>query len=422
MMMLDRGPDRRQFVGALAAIMAAPSFALETASAAHAKVRAVVDRYVAEKIASSIVVAIGRRRGPPVFISAGQRELGAGPAAGPDTLYGLNSMTKPIVGFAVMALIEDGKLSLDTPVADIFPAFAHMRVLTGSSDSLETRPAIKPLTIRHLVTHTSGLAYDFNTKGKLNALYRADQIAVAQRIQPDGTAKGPATSAAFVEAVASLPLKFEPGSAWNYSIGFDVCVAIVERLSGMSADRFLARRLFDPLRMADTFYTVPAAKLDRLSAAYRPTKQGLELVETGATSMYRLPTRLHPGGGGLVSSARDYARFMAMLLHEGQLEGVRVLKPETARTMMSNLMEPGVIAHTTYGDSGQGAGGLSKIIAKPGGEGLGTYGWTGASNTEAWVDRANGAYFVLMTQIRQYYPNAIYEDFIGAHYADLNRT
>src|SRR6478735_4559215 len=238
-------------------------------------------------------------------------------------------MTKPIVGFAVIALIEDGKLTLDTPLASIFPAFAQMRVLTNGEDSLATRPAVKPITIRHLITHSSGLAYDFNTTGKLHELYSVDPLAVGQRVQPDGTAKGPATHEIYANAVATLPLLFEPGTDWKYSIGSDVAVAVIEKVSGVPIDRFFAERLFAPLRMADTFYTVPAAKLDRLSAAYKPTDHGLECVETAQTSYYRLATRTPPGGGGLVSSARDYARFLQMLLGEGELDGVRVLRTET---------------------------------------------------------------------------------------------
>jgi len=417
------GPDRRAFLASLATIAAAPSFAAgKQGGDSHAAIRAMIDRYVAEKKVPSVVVAVGGRQGLPAFFSAGEVEIGTGHPAGPDTLYGLNSMTKPIVGFAVMALIEDGKLTLDTPLSALFPAFGRMQVLTGGEDSLATRPAVKPITIRHLITHTAGLAYDFNTTGRLHQLYSADPLAVGQRIQPDGTVKGPATHEAYVNAVATLPLLFEPGSAWKYSIGLDVAVAVIEKVAGVPIDLFFAERLFRPLRMNDTFYTVPAAKLDRLSAAYRPSDHGLELIETGKTSFYRLRTRTPPGGGGLVSSARDYARFFKMLLHEGELDGVGVLKTATARTMMSNLMEPGVIAHSSYGDCGWGAGGRVTIDRTPVGEAPGTYGWTGASNTMAWVDRAAGAYFVFMTQIRQYYPNPIFQDFVGAHYADLRHA
>ncbi len=136
-------------------------------------------------------------------------------SSGLDTLYGLNSMTKPISAFAVMLLIEQGKLSLDTQVADIFPAFAHMKVLTDPSNSMQARPAAKPITIRHLVTHTSGLAYDFNVTGQLQKLYLADNVAMWRRIAPDGSAKGPASLTAFANAAAGLPLLFEPGSLFK---------------------------------------------------------------------------------------------------------------------------------------------------------------------------------------------------------------
>lgn len=413
--------DRRQFLAALAAIVSMPSAALAKSPAKHAAVSAMVERYVAEKRVANMVVAIGGRKGPPDYISVGQFEIGSGPKAGPDTLYGLNSMTKPISAFAIMALIEDGKLTLDTPISDVFPAFAQLRVLTDPEKSLETRPATKPMKVRHILTHSAGLAYDFNTTGALNELYRADKLGNWMRIQPGGRS-GPATLEAYAEAIASLPLMFEPGTSWKYSIGLDLAVSVAEKVAGMPYEQFIARRLLLPLGMKDSFYTVPADKLDRLTAAYRRTDSGIELVETAKTSYYGFKTVIPTGGGGLVSSASDYSRFMAMLLHEGQLDGVRVLKTDTARLMMSNLMEPGVIAPTSYGPSGHGAGGRMTTAATPIGEGPGTYGWSGSSNTQAWVDRNKGAYIVIMTQIRQWYPNPIFDDFVGAHYADLRAT
>jgi CubicO group peptidase (beta-lactamase class C family) len=419
MTQIDLAADRRQFLAALAAMVAMPSASLAASpTARHAAIRAMVERYVAEKRVANMVVAVGGRHGPPDYASAGHFQLDEGPLAGPDTLYGLNSMTKPIVGFAVMALIEDGKLGLDTPLADIFPAFAQLQVLTDTENSLATKPATRPMKVRHIVTHSAGLAYDFNTTGKLQELYRADALGNWMRVQP-GERTGPKTLADYADAVATLPLMFEPGTSWRYSIGLDLAAAVVEKVSGMPFQHFIAQRLFEPLGMRDTFYTVPADKLDRLAAAYRRTDKGIELVDTAKTSYYRLPIVMATGGGGLVSSAHDYARFMAMLLGEGRLNGVRVMKTQTARLMMSDLLEPGTAATTSYGTSGHGAGGRLTTAATPIGEGVGTYGWGGSSNTLTWVDRVNGAYIVIMTQIRQWYPNPIYDDFIGAHYADL---
>ncbi len=227
---------------------------------------------------------------------------------------------------------------------------------------------------------------------------------------------------AFAEAAASVPLLFEPGSKWTYSIGLDVAGAVVEKVSDMPFETFLDQRLFAPLGMADTGFMVPPAKLDRFATNYKYTPTGLEVIDTRQNSAFAQMPPMPAGGAGLISSARDYARFMAMLLGEGQMGRARILKPRTAQAMMSNLMEPGVLATTQTGNTGYGAGGRSAVAATPGGEGVGTYGWSGAANSVAWVDRASGIYVVLMTQIMQWFPNPIYEELGRALYGDLRRV
>lgn len=408
--MPDFAADRRAFLAALAATAAMPSAAL--AGAAYPAMRTLADRYVAEKKVANMVVAVGGRKGSPDFLSAGQLELGAGPLAGPDTLYRIHSMTKPVTGCAIMMLVEQGKLTLDTPLAAIFPGYAKMQVLTDPANGLAAAPAARPILIRHLLTHSAGLAYASTAPAPLARLY-------TETFETEG--RKPANLTAYAEAAASLPLMFEPGSKWNYSIGLDVAGAVVEKVSGVPFDTFLARRIFAPLGMADTGFSVPAADLGRFAANYRHAPAGLELIETGANSAYARKPAVPSGGGGLVSTARDYARFMAMLLGEGKLGGARILKPETARTMMSNLMEPGVLATTANGVTGYGAGGRSVVAAVPGGEAVSTFGWFGAANSFAFVDRAAGVYIVLMTQIMRWWPNPIYGDFGSALYADLGR-
>ncbi len=173
MAIIDFAADRRQFLGALGVAASMPSAALAKAAveAAHPAMQALVDRYVTGKSVANMVVAIGGRKGPPDFLSAGTLELGDGALAGPDTLYRIYSMSKPITGCAVMMLVEDGKLSLDTPLSDIFPAYAQMQVLTDPANSLASRPATKPILIRHLVTHSAGLAYGSSAPAPLARLY-----------------------------------------------------------------------------------------------------------------------------------------------------------------------------------------------------------------------------------------------------------
>lgn len=420
---LDFAANRRQFLTALTAAASIPSlaFAKSQVAGAHPAVRALIDQYVGTKSVANMVVAVGGRHGAPDFLSAGQLELDAGPAAGPDSLYRIFSMTKPITGCAVMMLIEEGKLTLDTPLAKIFPGYAQMKVLTDPGSSLAAKPAVKQILIRHIVTHSAGLAYASTAPAPLAKLYQEKGID-AGRGSPEEEAKKPQSLIAFAEAAASLPLLFEPGSKWNYSIGLDIAGAVVEKVSGVPFDAFLAQRIFAPLAMPDTGFTVPRSKLERFAAVYDHTPTGLKLLETAHNSEFDRKPLFPSGGGGLISSARDYSQFMAMLLGEGQLGRTRILKTETARLMMSNLMEPGVPATTALGETGYGVGGRSVVTAIPGGEAAGTYGWSGAANSQAFVDRVSGVYTVLMTQIRHWPTNTILADLDRALYSDLNRA
>jgi CubicO group peptidase (beta-lactamase class C family) len=409
--------DRRHLLAALGASVALPGAGFARGpQASHHAVQAMADRYVAERKVANIVVATGGASSPPDFVSSGRLALGAGPAAGPDTLYRIYSMTKPITGCAIMMLVEDGKLRLDQPLSDIFAGFRQMNVLTDPANGLATRPATKPILIRHLLTHSAGFTYSIIGDGPLQKLYAEKGIVPAQTsIAAETKERRPANLIAFAEAVAPLPLLAEPGSAWNYSIALDVAGAVVEKVSGTPFDTFLQRRIFTPLGMADTSFTVPAAKLGRLASNYSVTPQGLEPLDVPPATIYARAPAFPYGGAGLVSSARDYARFMQALLNEGALGRARILKPDTARLMMSNLLEPGV----KFGaDSGYGAGGRSTLVAVSGGEGAGTYGWSGAAGTHAFVDRSSGLYAVMMTQFMGPPNNPLVGDLTAAVYKD----
>lgn len=396
-----------------------------------AETQALFDGLVQSNKMPGIVGAFGIGDLPTQFVSAGKIADGANaPAAGPDSLWRIYSMTKPITGIAAMLLVEDGKISLDDPVSKYFPAFANMRVLTSPDTSLDSVPAKNPILIRNLLTHTAGLGYNISAKGPLLKEYERLGILPAQvNTQLEGKARTtrPATLAEFANRVASTPLIAEPGTKWVYSIGLDVMGAVIEKASGMPFDRFVQTRLLDPLGMTSTHWSVPASEVGRLSTNYVFVGDNRTPIDPGATSVYLQPPSFPYGGAGLVSSARDYDRFLHMLSNGGTLDGKQVMKPQTAALAMSNLLPAGVAFGGIGGGTGGamsakmgfGAGGSVYLEDAPnGGPSKGTYGWGGAAGTIAWVDPARKMRGTVMVQyfpaekwgLRQSIPAALARD------------
>ena len=373
--------------------LAAP-VAAQTAPAPRpllAETQALFDSYVRAGRMPGIVGAFGVGDSLTVFVEAGRIAKAAdAPAAGPDTLWRIYSMTKPITGMAVMLLVEEGRIGLDDPVSKYIPAFAHMRVLTRPDTSLDSVPAKTAITIRHLLTHTSGLGYSINAKGPLLHEYeRLGLVPLAINAAAEATMRRarPATLAAFADRVATLPLIAEPGTRWHYSVGLDVLGRVIEVASGMPFDRFLQTRFFTPLKMDSTGFTVPAKDAGRLATNYAVLGATLAPLDPGRTSVFLTPPSFPYGGAGLLSSARDYDRFLHMLQNGGTLDGVRVMKAETVRRGLSNLMPAGVDADDMPGGAqGFGAGGSVRLTDEPGGPGKGTFGWAGAAGSIGWVD------------------------------------
>lgn len=379
-----------------------PVPAAPTPAAALPATQALFDGYVRAGRMPGVVGAFGVGNGPAVFVDAGRiADDPAAPAAGPDSLWRIYSMTKPITGMAVMLLIEEGRIGLDDPVAKYIPAFARMRVLTDPANSLASRPATRPITIRHLLTHTAGLSYSITAKGPLLKEYeRLGLLPVTVNAGAEAQMRKvrPTTLAEFADRAATVPLIAEPGTKWGYSISLDVLGRVIEVASGMPFDRFLQTRFFVPLKLTSTFFTVPAGEARRLATNYTFVGANRVPLDPGATSVFLQPPSFPYGGAGLVSSARDYDRFLHMLMNGGTLDGARVLKPETVRLGMSDLLPPGV----TFGGPGTisggeatnpqgfGAGGFVYTSDKPGGLSRGAYGWGGAAGTLAWVDPAKG--------------------------------
>lgn len=382
---------------------------------------------VAEAKVPGIVIVTGIGDALPQTIAEGRIAIEPdAPRADADSLWRVYSMTKPITGIAAMILVEEGKLKLDQPISDFIPAFKEMRVLVDPAKDLTSRPAARPITVRHLLTHTAGLGYSIVTKGPLLDEYNRLGINPAQvnaLMEPGMRAARPASLEEFANRVATLPLIADPGAKWSYSIGLDVLGRVIEVAGGMPFDQFVDTRIFAPLKMRDSYWTVPQAKARILATNYMAPGIAADL---GATSVWLRPPSFPYGGAGLVMSARDYDRFLHMLLNSGTLEGARILNPETVKLAMSDLLPASVdratLAHMTA-DSGApmgfGAGGSVYLADKPGGPGKGTYGWAGAAGSIGWVDPAHKLRATMM--INSFSEQMLKREASQAIYADLNR-
>ncbi|MCM8729681.1 serine hydrolase domain-containing protein [Hephaestia sp. GCM10023244] len=394
--------------------------------------QALFDAYVRSDKMPGIVGAFGVGDLPTVFVAAGRiADVSTAPAAGPDSLWRVYSMTKPVTGMAAMILVEQGKLGLDQPISDFFPGFKNMRVLIHPDTSLESRPATQPITVRNLLTHTAGLGYSIITKGPLLKEYERLGIlpgAINAAVEAQARPTRPKTLAEFAERVATLPLIADPGTQWSYSIGLDVMGAVIEKASGMPFDTFVQTHIFDPLKMTSSYWTVPASDVERFATNYAFMGDARTPFDPAATSVYLEPPSFPYGGAGLVMSARDYDRFLHMLQDGGALDGVRIMKPETAALGMSNLLPKGVTFEGLGGGTGGtaaavpmgfGAGGSVYLADQPGGVSKGTYGWGGAAGTVAWVDPVKHARGTIMVNyfpadkwpLREEVPAALIKDF-----------
>lgn len=362
--------------------------------AAYPATAAFIEGFVDRRELAGTLAAIGKGQGALDVFGAGTQAMDSARAVDGDTIWRLYSMTKPVTGIAAMILIEDGKLKLDQPIADILPAFAKMKVQNTPDGSLtDVRDATTLITVRHLLTHTAGLGYGIVQKGPLRDAYNEQGILGGQvsRLQIPGLpASKPAPSLAeFADRLAKLPLVHEPGTQWSYSVGLDLLGRVIEVVSGQPFDLFLKTRLFDPLGMKSTGFQVAAADVGRLSTNYAPFGGALLPIDPATSSIYLDKPPIPYGGGGLVSTARDYDRFLAMLLGEGETDGVRILKPETARLAMSNLLPAGASTKNSFVEGeGFGAGGRVSLPTSPTGEGV--FGWGGAAGTIGFVDRKRG--------------------------------
>ncbi|WP_199556137.1 serine hydrolase domain-containing protein [Sandaracinobacteroides hominis] len=397
--------DRRSLLAAIAAGAASASAPAFGRGSTHPAVQALLDAYVAEGLVPGAVVGIVRPgRFQPVWIRSGKTLFEGGVPVDPETLWRVYSMTKLVTGIAVMQQVAAGKLSIDTPIADVMPEFRQMRVLVDPRKGLDSRPATKPILVRHLLTHTAGFTYAFN-QGLLEDEYKRVGLqpmssgALLQQGAPAPDLTG------YMQRLATLPLAAEPGSKWQYSISLDVAGALLERLTGKTLDRVFAEQLFEPLGMKDTGFWVSPAQQKRLAGLYLWRDSAWKmldkprLIDSAEKSDYATRPVMLAGGAGLVSSAENFARFAQLMLNEGLFEGRMLLPRGTARLAMANLMEPGVYFAETQGN---GAGGRSvlyqSIGPNPESYNVQVWGWGGAASTLFHVDPVRQQAVVLMLQ------------------------
>ncbi len=329
----------------------------------------------------------------------GVDDLATGKPPRVDTLFRIYSMTKPVTAVAMMILHDQGLWRPQDPIAKFIPAFADARVFVGLNDdgSPRTVPADHAPTVGELMTHTAGLTYG-STQEPLDKLYQARDIWSS------------ACLAEFADKIGGLPLAYQPGSKWIYSLAMDIQGAIVEALTGQGLAEFMQARIFGPLGMADTGFFAPPEEAPRLAKLYRSSTKRDGLVSLDRPPMLGdnlSPPAVPSGGGGLVSTLDDYARFAQMLLNKGELGGVRVLSPEAVALMSSNHLSEALI-HGGFGVGAQairpgfGYGYNCAVFMDPATAGLpvgrGTFQWDGAAGTWFWVDPENDLIFVGMIQ------------------------
>lgn len=369
------------------------------------RIRPVMNRHVAEKRIPGAAGLIARQGKIAYQEAFGMADVEAGRPMRMDTIHRIYSMTKPITSVALMMLFEEGKFQLNDPVAKYLPEFAKMQVAIEEKDPqtgkpvIKTVPARRPITVRDLMRHTAGLTYGVFGDTLVDREYRKARILSQLNL------------ADFVRDLAAIPLQYEPGTRWHYSVSVDVQGRLIEVLSGMPFDRFLQERIFMPLEMNDTAFVVPAGKKDRFARLYTITKEGKLAASPTCSSRQEcfdafpnaVPDFLSSmgmlsGGGGLTSTAYDYLNFCQMLLDQGVYKGKRLLGRKTVQLMSSDHLGsiPGMGPGTGFG--------LGFAVSKaPGEAGVmgspGEFNWGGAAGTKFWIDPQEQLIGIFMIQI-----------------------
>ena len=321
-----------------------------------------------------------------------------------DAIFRIASMTKPITSVAFMQLVEQGKVALTDPVAKYIPEFAKLGVFVagGGNVPFVSRPPTSPMRIVDVLRHTAGFTYSFQERSNIDAAYRKTDVESWTK----------STSQSFIDTLATIPLEFDPGTQWNYSVSTDVLGILIERISGQTLPDYFRKHIFAPLGMADTFFTVPADKAARIPQcfAYDPQTNLKLFDEAGASSLWTKGWSFNSGGGGLASSLADYHRFCRMLLNGGALDGVQILSPKTIELMTANhipggqdltQMSKSLFSEAEMAGIGFGLGFATTIdsAATLTPCSTGDFYWGGMYSTAFFVDPVEDIIMIFMTQL-----------------------
>jgi CubicO group peptidase (beta-lactamase class C family) len=365
--------------------------------------------YIAPGKIAGCQVAVARHGHLAYFRSLGQMDREAAKPMADDAIFRIYSMTKPITSVALMSLYERGYFQLNDPVSRFFPSWKSQRVwVSGQGAEMVTEAPTRPVSMRDMLCHTGGLTYGsaLVALGAPDSGHPVDKAYAEVGVRRDDGE----TLTDFMDKLARVPLRYQPGERWMYSLSTDVCGALVEKISGQRFDRYLQEAIFDPLGMTDTGFSVPADKVDRFCTNYRRgADKSLKLLDAPANSGYLKEPAFFSGGGGLVSTTEDYMRFCDMLRRGGELEGARILGPRTIEMMHRNHLKDGqdltqmaIGGFSETANEGVGFGlGFATTIdgVRNGGLGEGDYYWGGAASTIFWVDPVEDLTVVFMTQL-----------------------
>ena len=377
-------------------------------------------QFVAEGDSMGIATLLVRNGTVASYTQAGVRDLLNGEPITQESIYRIYSMSKPITGVAMMMLLEQGAFSLDDPVAKFIPEFEGLKVVKSYDleGNIELEPLERQPTIRELMSHTAGFGYGLRGADPSNVQFRKKGVLASPDLQ------------SLVDRVATIPLMHQPGTAWAYSVSVDLQGAIIERISGMSLGEFFQSKIFKPLGMVDTAFYVPAEKAERLADvfAYHPVTKNFQTLPFAEPQFnvlgdisYRKETRgMESGGGGLVSTMADYARFCQMMLNGGELNGARILSKQSIDLMVKNVLTDSqkINSNGNLNESasqrvgfGLNFGLFIGEASETSGYGDGSYFWGGAASTWFLIDPKNDLFFIGMVQQFPKPPPAVNPDF-----------